>query len=265
MATSNQNLEIVQKAEYQDSYRALKKCRLWKSIVLITILVLSVGLPALHFFLPYHHTWAYLLDFVNIACIITYYILNVVSETFLCPAAATQNSRGFIDNSLGSKYLAKEVNGNFSNDNIPVGSYKLAVNCFENVFWTYNIAKAMTPYVVIKNALCLFVFVIIAYIGLMNSVFALPILQILLSSMFLSELIHHLNFVSKLKSLNYRFRSLFEQGLTKSDLARPIFFVLDYESVKAYNKAPFSDRVFLRLYDKLTDEWEEVKKRYDIR
>ena len=39
---------------------------------------------------------------------------------------------------------------------------------------------------------------------------------------------------------------------------------LDYETTLAYNKAPLSDSVYEKLNEKLTEEWEKIKKRYDI-
>lgn len=41
--------------------------------------------------------------------IVGYYILDIYTETFLYPATARKRRKGFIDNSLGSKFLNKGI------------------------------------------------------------------------------------------------------------------------------------------------------------
>lgn len=94
---------------------------------------------------------------------------------------------------------------------------------------------------------------------------AIPILQILLSTLFLTELVHHINFIGKLEQLFERFKDFF---LKKTDnnqiLQDAVLFFLDYETTLAYNKAPLSDSVYERLNKQLSKEWEEIKVRYEI-
>lgn len=47
-------------------------------------------------------------------------------------------------------------------------------------------------------------------------------------------------------------------------LQEAVLLFLDYETTLAYNKAPLSDSVYEKLNEKLTEEWEKIKKRYDI-
>ncbi|MPM98664.1 hypothetical protein SDC9_145852 [bioreactor metagenome] len=204
-------------------------------------------------------------DFINIALIIGYYILTTVTEVFIYPNTAVKRRMGFIDNSIGSKLLDKPLKGYFSNDSIPYGSYKLGVNCYENCFFSYNIAKAMTLQIAIKNSVFFLFFLGCAYFGFQGSVVATPIIQIFLSTLFLNELIHHLNFCSKLKKILDLFQQLFAHKLKPDDLGTPIFFMLDYETVLAFNKSPLSDKKYQKLNSQLSIEWEELKKRYEIK
>ena len=61
------------------------------------------------------------------------------------------------------------------------------------------------------------------------------------------------------------FQQLFTQKLKHDDLGTPISFALDYETVLAYNKSPLSDKIYKKLDPQLSQEWEELKKRYDIK
>jgi len=91
---------------------------------------------------------------------------------------------------------------------------------------------------------------------------------VLLSSLFLTELIHHLTFVSRLRILLERFEMFFSDTLKskskRNDSQHPILFLLEYETTLAFNKAPLSDRVYRNLRGKLSAEWEEIKKHYEI-
>lgn len=247
---------------YQDSYDKLKICRTISFGLLAIISVLSIVLPIIK---QSGHVFYDIFDFLNIAFIIGYSILNTVTEVFICPNAAIKRRMGYIDNSIGSKLLDKPLTGYFSNDSIPFGSYKLAVNCYENCFFSYNIAKAMTLRIVIKNSVFFFFFLGCAYFGFQSNIVATPIIQIFISTLFLDELIHHLNFRTKLKKILDSFQQLFMQKLKHDDLGIPIFFALDYETVLAYNKSPLSDKIYKKLDPQLSQEWEELKIRYGIK
>ena len=66
--------------------------------------------------------------------IILYFILSLYNEIILYPTTAEKRRKGFIDNSLGSKYLTEETKNYYSNDNLEKGPYKMLVNCYENCF-----------------------------------------------------------------------------------------------------------------------------------
>jgi hypothetical protein len=256
---------------YEANFQQLRTWRRAEAALLYAICILSVMLPILESptyhklyitkYLPYF-------EFLNYLLIIGYYVITIVTETFLYPAAARRRRLGFVDNSLGAKFLGKDLTGYFSNDPIKPGPYRLVVNCFENCFFTYNIARAMTPMIVAKNAILASAFLTIAYFGIRNSLIGLPILQILLSSIFITELVHHLNFIAKLHSLLGRFTELFTERNIAATKARilphAILLLLEYETTLAYNKSPLSDRIYLRDHDRLTKEWEELKSYYGI-
>ena len=167
--------------------------------------------------------------------------------------------------SLGSKFLKKPVEGYYTNDKLSQGPYKMIVNCAENCYFTKSIAKAMIPQIIVKNVLCGLAFLTIAYIGIKDSLVAIPILQILLSTLFFTELVHHINFIEKLEQLFEQFKTFFINKPNEQQLLQEaVLFFLDYETTLAYNKAPLSDAVYERLNEQLSKEWEELKDRYEI-
>lgn len=253
---------------YEADFDTLNKWRRIGVILLYLVSALSILIPFVSNLYKSNILLKNIFEFANYIFIVSYYVVNVVTETFLYPATARLRRMGFIDNALGSKFLGKPTENYFTNDAIQPGAYKIAVNCFENCYFTYNISRGMHVSVITKNVLFAFVFLSTAYIGLKDNSVGLPILQVLLSSLFITELIHHLNFVSKLQVLLEKFKLFFmdvmENRLDENNLHRPILLLLDYETTLAYNKAPLSDRVYKKLNKKLSAEWEELKEYYEI-
>ena len=123
----------------------------------------------------------------------------------------------------------------------------------------------MLPIIVLKNIFFSIVALAIAYFGINNNLIAIPVLQILLSSLFITELVHHINFVVKLNQLFEKFLDAFVNIKDNSlFLQQAVLLYVEYETVLAYNKAPLSDKVYNKLNQKLTKEWEEIKERYEI-
>lgn len=248
---------------YEADYKLLDKCRKYSTIIFCCVCVFSVLLPVFTNFLNkllkiYECTYFILLA--------AYYVLDIVTEVFIYPATARKRRQGFIDNALGSKFLEKPVENYYTNDNIDTGPYKMLVNCAENCYFTLNIAKAMIAKIVFKNVIFILIFLIMAYIGLSNNMIAIPVFQIFISSLFLTELIYHLNFVSKLNQLFERFKILFEKRLDDNEIfQQAVLMYLDYETILAYNKSPLSNSLYKKLNNKLSEEWEEIKERYKIR
>lgn len=252
---------------YEADYELLSKCRTWETRGLWGLGICSVLLPVFSHYsnIPVLSVLWNIFNPLYFIIIIAYYILNVYTETFLYPATARKRRKGFIDNSLGSKFLEKSVKGYYTNDSLETGPYKMIVNCGENCYFTMNIAKKMIPQILIKNVLCAMLFIFFAYLGVKDNLVAIPVLQILLSSLFMTELVHHINFIAKLNQLFERFKEEFSKEPNGDDvLQKAVLLFLDYETTLAYNKAPLSDSVYNQLNQKLSEEWEEIKQRYEI-
>ena len=92
---------------YEADYKLLSKCRSISMWILIIISIFSIALPLIDYFNITHlHN---VVNFLYFILIISYFILDIYTETFLYPATARKRRRGFIDNALGSKFLEKPV------------------------------------------------------------------------------------------------------------------------------------------------------------
>lgn len=252
---------------FEADYTLLAKCRSWGTRGLAAIGVCSISLPLLNHYSSVEivNLIYTILNYIYFLLIVSYYILDIYTETFLYPATARKRRKGFIDNSLGSKFLNKNVEGYYTNDNLEYGPYKMLINCCENCFFTLNIAKGMITQILMKNILLFIGFLAIAYFGIKDNLIAIPIVQILLSTLFLTELIHHINFITKLEQLYERFIEVITRKMNSDEtLQEAVLLFLDYETTLAYNKAPLSDSVYEKMNEKLSEEWEGIKTRYDI-
>ena len=255
---------------YEIDYEFLATCRKHSNKMLWAIGILSVIIPLINTLSGVFDIVYIIIKLIDILLIMGYYVLNVVTEIFLFPKTANKRRMGLVDNSFGSKYLGKPTKGYYSNDDLEYGIYKFAVNIYESCLFTYNISKRMTVQVVIKNIFSGIVFITLAYFGAKDNMVFIPILQIILSSLFVTELIHQLNFVNKLERLIEQFRDLYatyqKTGDVRinEDISKEVMLALEYETILAYNKSPSSDRIYTKIRIQLTEEWDEIKDEYGI-
>lgn len=261
-------LNLARQLPYAVNYKTLKRYRTIKNLFLWSVFILSILIQLLNCKsigkLVCQNSFV-VLNIFNYISIIGYGLLYIIVEIIMQPIVASERRKGFIDNSLGTKLLHMPVTNYYDNDSIKEGPYKLLVNCYENCYFTYNIAKEMLLRVVLKNILLFIALLIFAYFGISNNIIAIPILQLFLSSLFLIELMYHINFYFKLKSLCEQFGNIFSDKKNAAETLKfAVYMTLEYETSLAYNKAPNNDAVYKKLNKKLTQEWEEIKKRYDI-
>lgn len=260
---------------YEISYKTLETMRTVENGFLWSTLVCSIMVQLLQ--------WSYVQALMNVtSCvyicltevinylsyfsIIGYAILYIIVEIFMQPMVSRKRRKGFIDNSLGTTLLDQPVINYYDNDDIPEGPYKMLVNCYENCFFTYNIIKEMLPRMIAKNFIFAVLLFSFAYFGIKDNIVAIPVLQLYLSSLFLFELFYHISFYFRLKHLCENFNMIFRgsKSTKNKTMQDAIHMVLEYETTLAYNKSPNSNKVYRKLNDQLTAEWEDIKTRLNI-
>lgn len=109
------------------------------------------------------------------------------------------------------------------------------------------------------------ILIFFTYYGIKNLDVTIPILQLFLSFFFLMDLAYHVSFYFKLRSLFERFKSIFSKKLSKKETLQQAFYmVLEYESALAYNKSSISNLKYKEMNEKLTNDWAEIKRNYNI-
>lgn len=148
----------------------------------------------------------------------------------------------------------------YYNNSIKPSMKKYIVNIFESVFFTKNILEKMILGSLIKVVLILIVF-IIACIEFENGEALLLIAQTFLSGNYIVGFIKQIICGVRIKNLYERFyNSLVTVGVTSSKQQNSLFSdALEYEAVKAHYKVRLSSRVFSKLNEKLSSDWEEIE------
>lgn len=206
---------------------------------------------------------------VNINSIALFFLIEIIVEYFLIPQADSKRRDDFIDNAFGSKFSPTSSEGYYDTEEVEKGLYKASANLFENCFFSYSVTKAMTIRKTVLPAIVLLFIVVFAYYGFREVPFALSLLQALFSATLLGDLVKHLILLSRLSNIQDCWINLFQHNDLKTNIVKyqPQIFRLwlQYETLHSRIPAGIPDELFNNHNDKLTREWEDLKKRYNIK
>lgn len=203
---------------------------------------------------------------INIFSILSLVILGILKYLvqYNQEKAETIRRKDFIDNSFGTKLHEKSSIEYYDNDEIEEGFYKMSINLFENVFFSSKVSQKMKSKALISSIIPGFIVLGFAIFGFFSSPIALPILQIFLSQLFLSKLVLINDYNKKIEIFFDQLKKIFNS----SDLLRSqpeiISILIAYESNISNHKLFLDDKIFEKLNPKLTEEWNEIKKKYGI-
>lgn len=207
-------------------------------------------------------------NILNIISLIFYFSLEIIIDYHLFPLAEDLRKSDFIDNSWGTKNLLNNSNKYYDNDELGFGLYKTATNLFENVFFTYTISKSMSLKKISVSLILAIIIIVIAYYGFEQVPIAIPFMQVVFSTVILGDLFKHLVYVNRMKQVIEKWQSLFSNSDFKinpdnhrADVYKTWIF---YESTLARTQLSLSNKIFELFNDKLTQEWEIIKIRYNI-
>lgn len=213
-------------------------------------------------------TYINILNITNIVCLVSYFALDIIVEYLLFPSAEDTRKADFIDNSWGTKNLVRNSEKYYDNEEIMHGIYKMAVNLFENSYFSYNVSRAMTNRKVVVSVIFGVAIFIIAYYGFGNVPIAVPLLQVVFSTVVLGDLVKHLIYTRRVKNSFEKWQNLFQYPEFKTDPDRFRADVyknwLYYESTLARAQISLSESLFNAMNQRLTAEWEQLKSKYNI-
>ena len=158
--------------------------------------------------------------------------------------------------------------GYYDSDEIQNGLYKVATNLFENSYFTYSLVKAITLRKTVLPSLVLLSIAVFAYYGFKQVPLGLSLLQILFSATLLGDLVKHFILMVRLHTIHDSWITLFQNQDIKSntDNYKTLIYRywLQYETLHSRIQAGIPDKVFKKLNAGLTQEWNNMKIRYNI-
>jgi len=205
---------------------------------------------------------------IGIIALLTFTALIIVNDYVLFPSCENKRRSIYLDSAFNSHLSDKNIDPNFYNPELCPGIYKLAVNGFENCFFTYNVAKKMLFGKILKDTVIILMFIIIAYVGIRNT-FSTGIifLQLLVSGLFLNDLIRFLIYHQRNYQYFNNYKLLFNRigySLNADDIPEIIKNILDYECNLNWGTISLNSKMYEQLKDYLNQEWEEIKRNYGI-
>jgi hypothetical protein len=172
----------------------------------------------------------------------------------------------FIDNSFNTDFSGAKSQGYFSNENISTGFYKMAVNCFENSFFSSQVSSRMIAWSWVKVVLIVLIFVFNAAMGekgVVNLLF-----QLSLPILLMQQAIRITLFYTRINAIYQSFLRLFndfkQNGINKNEDPEILKIVLDYQTTLSWGAIPLSDKIFKKNNAQLSRKWNELKVNYNI-
>src|SRR5215831_1603186 len=133
---------MVKFAPQYNLYKIVNSIKEWLDWIFWLVFILSI-VPILFRQFEIQIQFDDLINTINIISIAVVFTVELLVDFILVPLAQSKRRDDFLDNSLGSSFSPNPSIGYYDNDEIPLGIYKVAVNQFENCFFTYCLSRAV--------------------------------------------------------------------------------------------------------------------------
>lgn len=204
------------------------------------------------------------IEIINCLIIILFSISEFV-KNYTNFEAETHRREDLVDNSFASLIAENRSDGYYTNDALKSGLYKMGVNNFESCFFSYNIAKKELLCLWSKTIIISLLFIIIAVCG--YDKWLIFVIQLSIPVVLLQQSIKHTLFVSRLKNVLCRYRTLFstlKKNNSKQYESEIIRDILEYEATIAWGNILLNEKTYKKMNTTLTGKWENLKKEYSI-
>jgi hypothetical protein len=240
------------------------------SILFWALLVINILPELLKRFLtspPKMDCYVTLINFLIIVSFIASFVIAIIVEYYLIPVAESKRRADYFENSFIQNFQLKNSEEYFTNEEINPGFYKMAVNLFQNLFFTISIAKLMIPKVIFKAAIGLLIFISISYIGFNNDPIFITLLQAIFSLNITGQTIKFFIYYERKKQMMQELQILFSNPESiKGDKAVPQIIKLytDYECNISWGLISLDDKLFNKRNNALEEKWGTIKIKFKI-
>lgn len=206
------------------------------------------------------------IEIINCLTIILFYVVEFIVD-YIHFGAETHRREDFVDDSFKSLIAENRTENYYTNEDLNPGIYKMGINNFESCFFSYNIAKEGLPCLWIKTIFLSLLFVFIGINGYREVL--IFVIQLSVPIRLLQQSIKHTLFVSRLKNVLDRYRSLFSRlrnhSKKKNDNSEIIRDILEYETTISWANILLNEKTYNQKNTNLSAEWQKLKQEYLIK
>ena len=254
-------------APHHNLYYAIGILKSCTEFIFWVIFILSIIPPSFLYFFPNLNIDNFI-NPINIVCLLLFFLLEIIVDFVLMPQADNIRRDDFLDNSFGSKFATHNSVEYYDNDEINVGLFKASVNLFENCFFSLRLLNSILPKRIIRPAIVLISVLVMGYFGFKNVPISLSVLQLLFSATILGRLIKHLILQAQLNSIQDNWIAIFQNSdfieHPENYKATVYRIWLKYEVIHSKISANIPNNVFNKLNPNLTEDWNQLKTKYNI-
>ncbi len=248
---------------YKNDYLLVERNELLSQIILWTSVFISVAtLIITKADVPfYKEPKISLLNTINCFLAVVYFISDIVAN-YLFQMAETKRREDFFDNSLNTKLSEAISEGYFSNEHLSPSILKMGVNNFENSYFSKNITRRMLQPMLLKTALILVLFLILALFT--DREILTTALQIVFPFTIVQQTIRLLLYHKRIGDVFKNYQKIFSSTAEGNKEKLIIHNMTSYETTLSWACIKLNSKIFNKVNDELTPKWEAIKKNYHI-
>ncbi len=196
---------------------------------------------------------------------VTYIALELIGNYKFYKAEKARRM-DMIDHAFDTHFSGDRSTGYYNPGGISIGVYKLAVQAFENSFFTSNTTKKMTVGKWIYACIVLAIFLISACLG--DRQWVNDLVQIAAAGILVQQALKLHLFCNQMENIHSDFKTMFSNLKDVADKTKNegemVKNILNYESTLAWGSTIMDDKIFFRDNDTLSQKWEKMKQDYMI-
>lgn len=257
--------KVPQKTDFEKAekwHTGLNVCRIAIAIIsLITIVMAHLELEFL---------------FVNKTVTLVLLCLTLINIYGKCRfyglyrRAEETRRKGFLDNAFGTKMVDVESEGYYDTEDIKSGFKRFLANLHENCFYSSRISEKMFVTSEKKLIISFILVVIISVSNFCEMKVVVALIDLLIAADVFEE-------YRSLKTFSEETNKILDECINIWDnyserynnpddktMARIMKAYSDYETTLAYESIMLDEKIFNTMNKQLEQEWEDIKKRYDM-
>jgi len=209
-------------------------------------------------------SWFDVIIIVELIVSILFAVTDILDEIWFLYNAQHERRKSFLSNSLGTNLSDFKTDGYYNNSHDP-SVIRMGINCFENVYFSKNIAAKRALWEFAKALLCI-LFLILSCLLAKEKNVVFMISQFIFSEILISNSIRSLAFYIKINQLYERFRNEFlVLGIKNDDqLISIVDSVMEYECLKSSFHIMLSSKVFNKNNPEWTIKWSDMEKEIEV-